>query len=119
MPNSNKGQESIMELILTSCIGTLNCGADVDTVYDDDSTKTIKSIGSEGGRAERREHDSLEVLKRDKIIERLTADLKAEKAENKKRGDDLRKYESFYEEMTARSNQKKKQHKAVFSTLIQ
>lgn len=51
----------------------------------------------------------LEIQKRDKMIQKLTADLRAERAESKKKDDALRKYENFYKEVKARSEQKKKQ----------
>mmetsp|Transcript_12846 Transcript_12846/g.24117 ORF Transcript_12846/g.24117 Transcript_12846/m.24117 type:complete len:815 (+) Transcript_12846:198-2642(+) len=51
----------------------------------------------------------LEMQKRDKMIQKLTADLRAERVESKKKDDALRKYENFYKEVKARSEQKKKQ----------
>ena len=52
---------------------------------------------------------SAELQKRDQTIQKLNADLMAEKAESKKKDDSLRKYESFYKEVKARSEQKKRQ----------
>ena len=43
------------------------------------------------------------------MIQKLKADLKAEKVESKKKDDALRKYENFYKEVKARSEQKKRQ----------
>jgi len=54
-------------------------------------------------------HASAELQKRDQMIQKLNADLMAEKAESKKKDDSLRKYESFYKEVKARSEQKKRQ----------
>ena len=51
----------------------------------------------------------MEMQKRDKMIQKLTSDLKAEKADGKKKDDALRKYESFYKEVKARSEQKTRQ----------
>ena len=51
----------------------------------------------------------LEMQKRDQLIKKLSADLKKEKAESKKKDDALRKYENFYREVKARSAQKAKQ----------
>jgi hypothetical protein len=48
-----------------------------------------------------------EMQKKDKMIQKLTADLRAERAESKKKDDALRKYENFYKEVKARSEQKK------------
>jgi hypothetical protein len=50
-----------------------------------------------------------EVQKRDKMIQKLAADLMAEKAESKKKDDSLRKYENFYKEVKHRSEMKKRQ----------
>ena len=50
-----------------------------------------------------------EIQRRDKMIQKLKADLKAEKVESKKKDDALRKYENFYKEVKARSEQKKRQ----------
>jgi len=49
-----------------------------------------------------RNSTALEFQKRDKMIQKLKADLK-------KKDDALRKYENFYKEVKARSEQKKKQ----------
>jgi hypothetical protein len=56
-----------------------------------------------------RNNTLLEMQKRDKMIQKLTADLRAERAEGKKKDDALRKYENFYKEVKARSEQKKRQ----------
>ena len=50
-----------------------------------------------------------EIQRRDKMIQKLKADLKTEKVESKKKDDALRKYENFYKEVKARSEQKKRQ----------
>lgn len=56
-----------------------------------------------------RNNTLLEMQKRDKMIQKLTADLRSERAEGKKKDDALRKYENFYKEVKARSEQKKRQ----------
>jgi hypothetical protein len=56
-----------------------------------------------------RNNTLLEMQKRDKMIQKLTADLRAERSESKKKDDALRKYENFYKEVKARSEQKKRQ----------
>jgi len=52
---------------------------------------------------------SLESQKKDQMIRQLAAELKKEKEESKKKDAALRKYESFYREVKARSAQKAKQ----------
>jgi hypothetical protein len=55
---------------------------------------------------------SAEIEKRDKMIQKLQAELKQEKMNSKKKDDALRKYENFYKEVKARSEQKKRQKEA-------
>lgn len=55
---------------------------------------------------------SAEIEKRDKLIQKLQAELKQEKTNSKKKDDALRKYENFYKEVKARSEQKKRQKEA-------
>jgi len=55
---------------------------------------------------------SAEIEKRDKLIQKLQAELKQEKMNSKKKDDALRKYENFYKEVKARSEQKKRQKEA-------
>lgn len=55
---------------------------------------------------------SAEIEKRDKMIQKLQAELKQEKLNSKKKDDALRKYENFYKEVKARSEQKKRQKEA-------
>ena len=52
---------------------------------------------------------SIELKQRDKIIEKLNAELQQEKEDGKKKDNALRKYENFYKEVKARSAQKAKQ----------
>lgn len=52
---------------------------------------------------------TLESQKKDQMIRQLAAELKKEKEESKKKDAALRKYESFYREVKARSAQKAKQ----------
>ena len=47
-----------------------------------------------------------QLQRQDQLIRKLTADLKKEKEESKKKDQALRKYESFYREVKARSAQK-------------
>jgi hypothetical protein len=47
-----------------------------------------------------------QVQRQEQLIRKLTADLKKEKEESKKKDAALRKYESFYREVKARSAQK-------------
>lgn len=49
---------------------------------------------------------SEQLQRQEQLIRKLTADLKKEKEENKKKDGALRKYESFYREVKARSAQK-------------
>jgi len=55
-----------------------------------------------------------QLYRQEQLIRKLTADLKKEKEESKKKDGALRKYESFYREVKARSAQKaaQRQHKA-------
>lgn len=50
-----------------------------------------------------------EIERRDKIIQKLQAELNQLKIDSKKKDDALRKYENFYKEVKARSEQKKRQ----------
>jgi len=52
---------------------------------------------------------SAELQKREKMIQKLSADLMTEKAESKKKDASLRKYENFYKEVKLRSEMKKRQ----------
>jgi len=47
-----------------------------------------------------------QIQRQEQLIRKLTADLKKEKEESKKKDQALRKYESFYKEVKARSAQK-------------
>lgn len=47
-----------------------------------------------------------QLQRQEQLIRKLTADLKKEKEESKKKDQALRKYESFYREVKARSAQK-------------
>ena len=49
------------------------------------------------------------IKQRDDIIQKITSDLKQERENGKKKDAALRKYESFYREVKARSAQKAKQ----------
>ena len=49
---------------------------------------------------------SEQLQRQEQLIQKLTADLKKEKEESKKKDGALRKYESFYREVKARSAQK-------------
>lgn len=55
---------------------------------------------------------SEQIQRQEQLIRKLTADLKKEKDENKKKDAALRKYESFYREVKARSAQKAAQRQA-------
>jgi hypothetical protein len=55
---------------------------------------------------------SEQIQRQEQLIRKLTADLKKEKDESKKKDAALRKYESFYREVKARSAQKAAQRQA-------
>jgi hypothetical protein len=59
---------------------------------------------------ERRKDDQLS--RQEQLIRKLTADLKKEKEESRKKDSALRKYEAFYREVKARSAQKARQRQA-------
>ena len=52
---------------------------------------------------------SEQLLRQEQLIKKLTADLKKEKEESKKKDAALQKYENFYREVKARSAQKSAQ----------
>lgn len=54
-------------------------------------------------------HKDEQLARQEQVIRKLTADLKKEKDENKKKDVALRKYESFYREVKARSAEKARQ----------
>lgn len=51
----------------------------------------------------------LEIQKRDQMIKQLSADLKKEREECKRKDSALQKYEAFYREVKARSAEKARQ----------
>merc|ERR1712192_24820 len=53
-----------------------------------------------------------QLLRQEQLIRKLTTDLKKEKEESKKKDSALRKYESFYREVKARSAQKAAQRQS-------
>jgi hypothetical protein len=53
---------------------------------------------------------SEQIQRQEQLIRKLTADLKKEKDESRKKDAALRKYESFYKEVKARSAQKRRQN---------
>ena len=55
---------------------------------------------------------SEQIQRQEQLIRKLTADLKKEKEESRKKDAALRKYESFYREVKARSAQKAAQRQA-------